>query len=268
MNPERERSRSYPVVDLEGALELLGGLASLEAEKADRKTLTKLLGYTSGSGGVAARKVGALVQYGLIDRHAGSYCLSLRASRLRRASNGSAEYRAAVQATLERPPLFGWILERYRRTGRIPDNLDEVLAREYGVTARASQEAANVFLRSARFADVLDFEGNFVEASSSPAINTRKPLDGGKPTTVQAPAASDTPDTWKGRLDLPLTNRRTAWLVFPSILTEEDVEVLERRLRFELEAETLRKYVIIDSKSADGNVIPVGFGARAKRSKT
>jgi hypothetical protein len=268
MNPERERSRSYPVIDLEGALDLLGRLGLLEAEEVDRKDLAKLLGYTTGNGGVAARKVGALVQYGLIDRHAGRYGLSLRGRRLRKAGKSPSEYRAGIQAALERPPLFRWILERYRRVGSVPENLNGVLAREYGVTARASEEAANVFLRSARFAGVLDPEGLFIEAVASAGNDARRPTDGEITLAMQSPAPSDTTDTWKGRLELPLTNRRAAWLIFPSILTEEDLEVLEKRLRFELDAETLRKYVTVDPRSADGNVIPVGFGSRAKRPKT
>jgi hypothetical protein len=262
LETERSRSRSYPVVDLEAAAELLARLGPVETEEVDRKALAKLLGYTTGSGGVAARKVGALVQYGLIDRHAGSYRLSLRGSRLRRPNLPPADYRLAIQGALEQPPLFRWILDRYQREGRIPENLDRILTRDYGITARASEEAANVFLRSARFAGVLSSDGLLIDPKGSAAAETGRPSDG--PLSV----APDSPDTWKGRLDLHLTNRRSAWLVFPSIMTDEDLTILEERLRFELEHQGLRKFVTVNPRSADGNVIPVGFGSRAKRPKS
>ncbi len=261
MAPEKERSRSYPVVDLEAARELLRQLDALGSGEVDREGLAKLLGYATGSGGVAARKVGALVQYGLLDRHAGFFRLSLLGNRLRQARESSPEFGSAILGALKKPPLFRWILDRYTRVGQIPENLDEILAGEYGITARASEEAANVFIRSARFARVLDSQGHLLEAGRSSDAGAKQPV--GEPP----PVSPDSPDSWKGRLELPLTNRRSAWLVFPSVLTENDLDMLEKRLRFELEAGGLREYVSIDSRSAEGNVIPVGFGPHARNPK-
>jgi hypothetical protein len=250
MRQERERSRAYPVIDLETAYEILSkDLRSLGSESLDREALAKRLGYETGGGGVAARKIGALVQYGFLNRHAGKYSLNLKGSGLQKIRREAQKFRLAIESALEHPALFRWILDRYRRVGKIPENLAVILAREYGITERASYEAANVFLRSARFAGILDAEGCFLDNRESPAGEEEEALP--KPEFRIEP--------W----EITLTNRRKAYLTFPEVMTDDDVEMLEEGLQFAIEKGRLRKYLRITPKSAEGNVVPVGFGKRS-----
>ena len=249
MRQERERSRAYPVIDLETAYRLLSeDLSSLGSESLDRETLAKRLGYETGGGGVGARKIGALVQYGFLDRHAGKYSLSLKGSSLQKIRRGTQKFQLAIESALESPSLFRGIFDRYRRVGKVPENLAAILVRDYRITERASHEAASIFLRSARFAGVLDAEGCFRENRVSPVSEEE-----------------ETHSSHESRIEpvtVTLTNRRKAYLTVPDVMTEEDLELLEEGLQFLLEKGRLRKYICIEPQPAEGNVIPVGFGKR------
>jgi hypothetical protein len=252
MKQERERSRAYPVMDLEAAYELLSRqLGSLGTESLDRESLAKRLGYETGGGGVAARKIGALVQYGFLDRRSGRYSLNRKGRELQKIRHGSPKFRTAIQSALEHPALFRWIIDRYRRFGKVPENLAGVLVRDYKITARASEEAAKVFFRSARFAGFLDADGSFLGSQINPAIEEEDALS--KPETSRAESRIEP-------FQIPLTNRRKAYLSFPDVMTDNDIEQLEEVLRLAVEKGGLRKYLQIDPKSAEGNVVPVRFG--------
>ena len=262
MAKERERSRAYPIIDLETAYDLLSRhLGSLGKESLNRESLAKRLGYETGGSGMAARKIGALVQFGLLNRHSGQYSLNRLGIDLLRSRVDSPRFRSAIQASLERPALYRWILGRYRRVGRVPEGLAGILVREYGITIKASAEAVGVFLRSARFAEAIDSEGCFLEGDSS-SSSERLLLESHSNTDSQGVSQSRIPP-----LDLPLTNRRKAQLIFPDIVTDDDIVMLEDRLRYELDKGGLRKYVQIDPRSIEGNVIPVGFGNRSGKPK-
>ncbi|MFL6193142.1 MAG: hypothetical protein ACJ75H_03135, partial [Thermoanaerobaculia bacterium] len=164
---KNERSRLYPILNLGTVHEILTGpLAGLCDSQADRTGLAGLLGYASGDGGLAARKLSALVQFGVLDRHDGVYRISILGTRLQVLRPGTDEFRRAAQAALERPALFRKILDQYRPQGRIPEDLARVLAEGYGITPRASHDAEEVFIRSARFAQAIDGQGRFLETRS------------------------------------------------------------------------------------------------------
>lgn len=249
MSKERERSRAYPVIDLETAYQLLSeDMSSLGSESLDREALAKQLGYETGGGGVAARKIGALVQYGFLDRHAGKYSLSLKGSGLQKIRRGTQKFQLAIESALGHPALFRGILDRYRRVGKVPENLAAILVRDFKITERASHEAASVFLRSARFSGVLDADGCFRESRVNPILEEGE--------------AHSSHESRIEPVTVTLTNRRKAYLTVPDVMTEEDLELLEEGLQFLLEKGRLRKYIRIEPKHAEGNVIPVGFGKR------
>src|SRR5262249_29168984 len=118
---KKERSRAYPLVDLQVANELLRTkLTALGEASVDRDDLAKTLGYSSAQGGVAARKIGALVQYGLLTRQSKLYRMSRLGRQLLSLKAGSPDFKSALQVALEGPMLFRQLLERYRPEGRLP----------------------------------------------------------------------------------------------------------------------------------------------------
>jgi hypothetical protein len=252
---KKERSRSYPVLDLGTAYEILvGRLKSIETSSLDRDALAGVLGYSAAYGGIAARKISALVQYGMLDYRDGYYVLSPRACRLQSCENGSKEFLSALQVTLEKPTLFRSILSQYRPVGRIPEDLARVLTEKYGITARASEDAEAVFIRSAIFAQVLDVEGQFREITKSASLPEKEFASSAAPRREEAPRPA---------LPLPVDSYRSASLTLPPNMTASDLEILEKRLQFEIENGTLWRYLGLKKSSvaktlADvDNVVPI-----------
>lgn len=166
----RERSAAYPVLDLAAAYRVLRqDLWGLGAVELGRAEMAKRLGYQAAEGGLAARKVGALVQYGILDRRVGRYSLSPLGLRLQALSLGDAEFPSAIRAALEHPTLFKEILRRYQRPGKVPRDLAPELA-DFGITQRASAQAAEVFRSSALFAGVIDTDG-FIQESPEKEVS-------------------------------------------------------------------------------------------------
>src|SRR5690349_8145864 len=109
---KRERSTAYPVLDLPTAYRILRrDLSDLGTAELTRDQLAKRLGYQAAVGGLAARKIGALVHYGLLNRRADRYGLSPLGLRLQSLDLDSSEFPSAIRAALERPALFRSLLE-------------------------------------------------------------------------------------------------------------------------------------------------------------
>jgi len=158
----RERSHAYPILDLATAYRILRNeLAGMGTSELQRDAIAERLGYRTALGGLAARKVGALVQYGLLNRRAASYGLSPLGMRLQRLDFGDAEFSSAILTALEKPVLFKSILGAFRKTGSIPANLADELA-VFGIKAGARNDAAEIFLESALFAGIINIDGVFL----------------------------------------------------------------------------------------------------------
>lgn len=207
------RSRAYPVEDLVAAAEDLDAILEAVGRGAhSREVLADALGYQTGAGGTAGRKVAALTQYGFLHRREGRYAptdLGERACRPR----SSQERTETLRKALYNPPLFRQVLGRYEPEGRLPKRLSNVLFRDFGITASASDTAAAVLLDSARQAGVIDDDGRFV---------------GGLPY-AEPKWQEDEPDDVQ-RLDLALTGGKMARLVLPRHLSVRDVEILEKQM--------------------------------------
>lgn len=263
---KKERSRSFPVLDLGTAYEVLvRRLAGLGTAKVERDALAKILGYSSAGGGIAARKISALVQYGILDYRDGLYELSSRAHRIQSFRVGTKDFLAAARVALEKPALFRSILSRYRPVGRIPEALAQVLTDHYGITARASEEAETVFVRSALFAEVLDAEGRFREIEESPVSLSGEPLPRPQ-SNAEGKMLPGSPAPSEEGYPLPITGRRCARLILPLSMSAKDLEMLEQKLLSDIKSGVLWDYLGIEklgtnpAQSATEKQDPAGNG--------
>jgi hypothetical protein len=220
---KRERSANHPSLDLATAYKLLHReLQGLEAAELSRDGLAKKLGYTNGAGGAAARKIGALVHFGLMDRRPGHYGLSPLGLRLQSLNLDDPEFPSAIRAALQNPVLFRNILDRYRPPGFIPDDLSSQLA-VFGIQEAARDQAARVFRSSALFARVIDSDGRFCQGAAIPPEST----------DLQSSSAADRLEevvsVWS-EVPLMLTDGKFAWLKVPRHMTTEDFTTLGRVL--------------------------------------
>jgi len=134
----------------------------------DRHSMAKALGYKSGVG-LAARKVAALVQYGLLKRAPkGRYEPTELADALLHPRTDT-EYTETLTRAFESPALFFDLLQRFRDDGRIPNQLANILVRDHGITRDASETAAKSFIESARFAGAIDENNDFVAGGADDA---------------------------------------------------------------------------------------------------
>ena len=169
-----ERSRAYPVLSLEAGEQAMSEILDrLGAGSYSREVLAEVLGHSNAHGGPGARKIAALAQYGLLWRRAGLYSPTPLAELLASGTAASDERRAALRRALRRPPLFRALLERYGPQGRVPRQLASVLWRDHGITRKASRLAAETFRTSARYAGVLDSDGNLLTAVATQAAGGR-----------------------------------------------------------------------------------------------
>jgi hypothetical protein len=164
----KQRSRAYPGVTLRVACGLLRErLGNLGSEWVERGALAVLLGYQTGEGGIAARKIAALVHFGLLERSEKGYRLSDAGKKIQEVAESSPEFLDTVRSALKKPALFAGILARFRSGGRIPrQELRRVLTEELGITEQAREDAAEVFVESARFAGVLGPDGTLLDLSA------------------------------------------------------------------------------------------------------
>ena len=217
-----KRSRAYPILSLEEARRLVQEiLVGLGEGTFSREVLGEALGYSNAHGGPGARKIAALVQYGLLRRKAGMYSPTELARRI--AAPGS---EVALRQALCRPPLFAALLDRYTPQGRVPSRLGGVLWRDYGITRKASRKAADTFCRSARYAGVMDRDRALLPAASAIESGDR----GASP--VQRTESLAVPTTSEQRFELALTGGRVARLFLPLGLCRRDLEIVRNQLDF------------------------------------
>ncbi len=220
-----ERSRAYPGIDLETAEGILcRQLSEVGGETLERSDLASKLGYSSGKGGTAARKIAALVHYGLLDRSSDRFCLSPLGLKLLACLPGSPERQSFLRSALERPVLFRSILDRYRPEGRIPSSLAQMLSTDFGITARVMTDAADIFFRSARFVGILANDGRFLETVLPRVIGEQEP----------SKAEPLTPEITRKRLELLLSDRKSAWLEIPTEMSRKDLGILAQALEVQL----------------------------------
>lgn len=218
-----KRSRAYPALCLEEARRLAREILARLGEGAfSREVLGETLGYSNAHGGPGARKIAALAQYGLLRRKAGLYSPTALARNI-----VTSNCESALRQAVHRPPLFAALLERYAPQGRVPAQLDGVLWRDYGITRKASRQAAETFLRSARYAGLMAQNGELVPVASEVEAGDRL----GSPASDRAEAESAaTGPASEQRFELALTGGRVARIFLPLSLCRRDLDIVRRQL--------------------------------------
>lgn len=162
----RERSSSYPSTGLEKAVSLIKQVRkALGRASYDRITLARALGY-SGISGASTRTVAALVHYGLLDRKGDTYTPSLLSDKIVNSLNQT-EFEQALIEAAKTPKLFAALIEEFAGQ-ELPERLDAVLARRYGIAEKFSREAAETFRITMEYVGLLR-NGRFVTESPTGA---------------------------------------------------------------------------------------------------
>lgn len=152
MSKVRSRSVAYPSLTLEKAIELSGKLSrELGKGPYSRDMVARGIGHDRLSG-PAARKVAALVHYGLLDRTGNAYNQSELARHILNPINESEKRLAIIQA-IKTPKLYMNFIERFQNQA-LPAMLDNIFIREK-ITPSVAKEASETFRESLIYSGLL-----------------------------------------------------------------------------------------------------------------
>jgi hypothetical protein len=226
-NTARRRSRPYPAFDLKSSYEDLETVVG-SVDRGESKAIAKALGYKSGEGGAAIRRIAAMVHFGFLERDGEEYVASPLAERILDLSPDDESYRQEFREhmveALARPEVFADALTAYQKGEVSPEGLGRFF-QGLGITRKASGRVADLFLRSCDFAEV------------------QPPTTAHEATTVPVRVGSGERGGWlihDRALPLGPSDREARLslaLVVPEDLEAEEYEVLCQRLQFELNLE-------------------------------
>ena len=172
-NTKKERSRAYPVMPLEEALtriESINRNLGINGQF-NRESLAVGMGYTS-LNGASARRVAALVHYGLLVREKDQYSLSPLAKQYLLPVNDGDKEAATREAALS-PTLFAEIYDSFKGQV-IPKQFINRLIQEFGIQQKAAPDVERIFKSTVETAGILQSNGilssetALVTASSNP----------------------------------------------------------------------------------------------------
>lgn len=148
----KERSVAYPYLTLSDAIDNTRLLRdSLGKGPYSRLEAGKALGHTTLTG-PAARKVAALVQYGLLEREGNTYVQSTLAQNILRPLSDEQRDTEVRKAALK-PGLFAKLSEKFAGQA-LPNLLENIVIRE-GISESAAKEVVRVFRESMSSAGIL-----------------------------------------------------------------------------------------------------------------
>jgi hypothetical protein len=228
---EPSRSRAYPAIDLQEALEMLQKVTyGLGWGEHDRDAIAQALGYSSGSSGAAIRKIAALAHYGALQRKQGSYSPTLLARTLLDPKS-KAELQVALQKAFLNPALFREIVEAYLPDGKVPRLLAHTL-RIHRIASNAAEEVARVFMASAQFAGILAadgvFEASYLESTGNrPAV---KPQSLSLEESATEPSPAEKREEQEQELKISLTDGKFGYIRLPRRLNDQDIRILKKQI--------------------------------------
>jgi hypothetical protein len=144
------RSVAYPAVSLPEAIDLIKKIReSLGKTDYSRAHMLKALGY-SADGGEAARKVAALVQFGLVDRAGSVYKYRDLSDKILFPTSDEMFANAILEA-VKNPSLYNKLLMKYKGQS-LPTLLSNILTIEFKVGEKVSRDVLTDFVKSIEFA--------------------------------------------------------------------------------------------------------------------
>lgn len=225
------RSRAYPTISLESIVDFISKIREERAyNEFTRQEFAVSQGLKQPSGAMNS-SFSAAVQYGLLDSQRDKTKLTDLARRILDPVDDETKD-AALKEAFSTPDLHRELLEKYSGH-KLPKALGNVLLASFGIHAKVKDSCANLFLKSARYAQMLDADG--ILLSQDPAINdasedveyeTEQSSVPGLPRNHKASQTSATTSSGQHH-DIVLPGGRKAKLILPDDLGAQDMKVIE-----------------------------------------
>lgn len=234
--PRRERSARYPGATLAETIELCRLVEARGVDGLAAAEVAAGLGYSNVKTNAFSARLSAARQFGLIGRDGDGCVLTPAARAILHPVDPAALPSLYRRAFLEAPlyaDLAGKLAGKVAPEGSI---LANHLYHHYAITAAAKQAAAEAFLESARFAEILGADGIIRPGGPPPAAAAA-------PTSATGPAADrrrTPPGGSDVRIDLRLwgpDRGKTIRVRAPEAITPASFERLVQALRLHLRIE-------------------------------
>lgn len=189
-----ERGVQYPADSIAEALGMLEKVKSaVGMGAAKRELIANALGYKTMSGH-AARRLGALSHYGLIERAGkGAARISPLGKAILMPTSDAERARSIVDA-VKMPNLFATLIAKHAGHA-LPTMLANLLAREHGVNASVAESAANTFRESVEYAGLLRNGVLFAEIpATEEVVSGARPDGSSKPSMGATDGRKSDPD--------------------------------------------------------------------------
>lgn len=147
------RSSGYPVFSLEDCVDAVKQVKQgLGMGFSSRDLVAKAMGY-SGVTGASGTKISACVHFGLLSRSGNTYAVSELSNKILTPISGEERTEALVEAA-NSPSLYNKLITVYEGKA-LPNMLENILSREYGIIDNSAKRAAEIFKKSLEYAGLL-----------------------------------------------------------------------------------------------------------------
>ncbi|MDD5772981.1 MAG: hypothetical protein PHX78_05890 [bacterium] len=159
---KRERSRSYPRINLEECIQSIIKIKqAIGKGEHDKVTFAKALGYKDICG-IFLSKISALIQFGLLVKKKVNY-YSIADSALKITDPLSDnEKNVELLEAFKRPNIYFELLNEFEQGTILPKNIETILHRKYNITESAAKTAAQIFKESGVYAKAFNEEGKIL----------------------------------------------------------------------------------------------------------
>ena len=226
----REKSAQYPPYDLSSCLEFVRVVDTLGGKQVAESSLLSELGLGSSSTKSYTGKLSSCRQFGLLESKAGLLSVTGRASLILYPTEEQRDVQRK-KLTIEAfrsPPLYQKLMSKFDGKG-VPklETLANILMNEYKIAKAVKNNAATVFVNSAKFAGVLGDDnvlqvGQTYEAITGEAVSVETEIH----ETVQGTSAMGQVHSLK----MALSSGKSAAITVPSDISKTDIEKIKKML--------------------------------------
>ena len=246
-----QRSASYPYYTIEDSIDFVAKVkVPFQTARFSREDASKIINKSD-----VSREVAAGVQYGLLEKLVGEGYKITQAALHIISPISEAEKADNIIECFKKPKLYNDLIEKYNNQALPPDSQFQViLHRFHSIAESATAHVAKVFIHNATFAGLLNkqrvlsngklkpvdepLKADLPEEERQPESSTPPPQDTGntnRATTSSVGNSSNKQplllEAGMIKVDIHLTGKKTAQLVYPSSINEKDIQIFELQLK-------------------------------------
>lgn len=226
---QREKSALYPAVSIKDCYEFIQQIDSLGGKAVSYASILGLLGLTSPTTKSFLSKISACKQYGFLVTGGSTAQLTDLARRILYPTNGELETKKLLIESFSNPPLYSKLIERFRDKAIPPNNqLSNILMNEYRIIKQVKDNAAECFIESAVFLDLVK-NGVLCFEITDNNLNTQPEIENKLETDTEALNENLISSQYESgyNFEIPTLGKKTAKFYIPDGVTIKDLDYIK-----------------------------------------